>query len=122
MNDVVSYCGLICKGCPILWATNEDNQAVKEKMKIEIAKLTNTLYKTEYISEDITDCDGCLEENARLFPGCINCQIRNCARDKKIPNCAYCSDYICEVLETFFKDNSEAKSRLDFIRSVLNIL
>ncbi|KPL16998.1 MAG: hypothetical protein AMS23_08765 [Bacteroides sp. SM1_62] len=119
MKDVVSYCGLICKGCPILWATNEENEELKEKMKIEISRLCNELYKTEYCSEDITDCDGCLAENGRLFPGCVNCQIRNCAREKKISNCAYCGEYICEKLETFFKDNPESKSRLDFIRSVL---
>ena len=119
MNEVVSYCGLICKGCPIFWATNEKNESVREIMRTEIAKLSNTLYKTEYSPEDITDCDGCKTENKRLFPGCINCHIRDCAREKKIPNCACCSDYTCEPLETFFKDNPESKSRLDFIRSVL---
>jgi hypothetical protein len=120
MNDAVSYCGLICKGCPILWATHEENETLKEKMRMEIAKRCNSLYDTKYSSKDITDCDGCRAENARLFPGCINCYIRKCARDKEIPNCAYCSEYICETLETFFKDNTESKSRLDFIRLMLD--
>ncbi len=119
MKDIVSYCGLICKGCPILWATNEKNEDLKEKMKIEIARLSNQLYSTAYDFKDITDCDGCLTKNGRLFHGCANCQIRNCARDKKIQNCAYCKEYECETLTAFFKDNAESKSRLDFIRSVL---
>jgi hypothetical protein len=119
MKDIVSYCGLICKGCPINWATNEQDEKLKEKMKTEIAKLSNKLYKTEYRSGDIADCDGCQTKNGRLFHGCSDCPIRNCARDKDIPSCAYCSEYTCETLDTFFKDNAESKSRLDFIRSVL---
>lgn len=119
MDTIISYCGLMCTGCPILWATNENNEQLKEKMKVEIAKLSNKLYQTAYSSKDITDCDGCLNENGRLFPGCKNCQIRNCAREKEIPNCAHCSEYICETLETFFTENPESKSRLDFIRTLL---
>jgi hypothetical protein len=120
MKNVVSYCGLLCDGCPIFWATKEKDVILKENMRIEIAKLSNKLYKTNFCSKDITDCDGCLTENARLFPGCIDCKIRNCAREKNLLNCANCSDYVCESLDTFFKDNAEAKSRLDFIRSILH--
>lgn len=119
MKDVVSYCGLICTGCPVLWATQEENPALKEKMRTEIAKLSNKLYQTSFSSADITDCDGCKTAGGRLFSGCEECQIRNCAMEKQIPNCAHCSDYACETLEAFFKDNPESKSRLDFIRSVL---
>jgi hypothetical protein len=120
MKYLVSYCGLLCNGCPIFWATNEDNADRKEKMRIEIAKLSNQIYETNYCSNDITDCDGCLTENERLFPGCQDCKIRNCAREKNLPNCAFCSHYVCESLNTFFKDNAEAKSRLDFIRSIVD--
>jgi hypothetical protein len=119
MKDVVSYCGLLCTGCPILWATHEEDVVLKEKMRTEIAKLSNKLYKTAYCSEDITDCDGCRTEGGKLFPGCADCQIRNCAMERQIPNCAHCSDYVCETLEAFFKDNPESKSRLDFIRSLV---
>ena len=120
MKDVVSYCGLLCQGCPIYWATNEGSEQLKEKMRTEIALLSTRLYKTEHSSSDITDCDGCLAEDSRLFPGCVNCQIRNCARDKNLPNCAYCQDYACETLEAFFKENTESKARLDFIRSMVD--
>ncbi len=119
MKDTVSYCGLICAGCPVLWATHEKDQQLKEKMKAEIAVLSNKLYATEYGPEDITDCDGCMAENGRLLTGCEECRIRKCAREKKIPNCAHCDDYICDTLDTFLKDNPEAKSRLDFIRSLI---
>jgi hypothetical protein len=120
MKNKVSYCGLLCDGCPVLWATGENNPKMKEKMRTEIAKMSNSLYKTQYTSGDITDCDGCFAENERLFPGCNDCQIRNCARAKNIPNCAWCEDYICETLGPFLNDNQEAKLRLDFIRKMVD--
>lgn len=119
MKDVVAYCGLICDGCPIYWATNEEDIEVAKKMRSEIATLSNKLYDTKYCPDDIADCDGCITENGKLFLGCLGCHIRNCARGKNLPNCAYCSDYACESLDSFFKENAEAKLRLDFIKSVL---
>ena len=118
MESIVSYCGLICKGCPIYWATNEKYLELKEKMKVEIAKMSNEIYKTNFTSKDIVDCEGCLNENGILFTGCKDCHIRNCAKSKKIQNCAHCTDYICEELNKFFKENPESKIRLDFIRSI----
>jgi hypothetical protein len=119
MDKIVSYCGLLCIGCPIFIATKETDRAIKAKMKIEIAKTCNQLYHTNYSAVDITDCDGCLSEINHLFPSCNDCRIRNCARIHQIPNCAYCEDYVCNTLEEFFKNNIESKSRLDFIRSIL---
>lgn len=88
-------------------------------MKREIAKLSNKIYGTKFKAKDITNCDGCRAETGILFPGCNQCYIRNCARKRDLPNCAYCSDYICDPLEKFFVDNPESKSRLDFIRSMI---
>jgi hypothetical protein len=119
MESILSFCGLICAGCPISWSTNEKDEKLKNKMKVEIAKMSNTLYKTNHTSKDITDCDGCLGENGNLFPGCVNCQIRNCARTKKIENCAHCSDYPCETISKFFVENPESKIRLEFVKSLL---
>jgi hypothetical protein len=88
-------------------------------MREEIAKMSNELYKTDFNSDNITDCDGCLPANRRLFAGCVNCQIRNCAKEKNLQNCAYCIEYICDTLDKFFKDNPDSKIRLDFIRSII---
>lgn len=89
-------------------------------MKVEIAKMSNNLYKTNYTAKDITNCEGCLTEAGKLFAGCIGCKIRNCARSKNIQNCAYCSDYACETLNKFFAESPEAKIRLEFIAGLLS--
>jgi len=112
MDEIIAYCGLICQGCPIYWAT-------REKSKAEIARLCKEHYGMEYTPEEITDCDGCRTEGGRLFSGCLKCPIRECARQKGLENCAYCSEYACEELKQFFVTDPGAKTRLDVIRGSL---
>ena len=121
METFISYCGLMCQGCPIFWATAEKNEDKKRKMKTVIAKMSNDHYKTNFGPENIVDCDGCKTENGRLFAGCYDCQIRNCAKSKNISSCASCEEYSCDKLDQFFKENPESKIRLDIIKSILEL-
>ncbi len=117
MGEMLSCCGLTCQTCPIYLATRQVDREVQTRMRAEIAKQCNERYGTQYAGEDITDCDGCKSEGARLFSASKNCQIRKCARDKKIENCAFCAEYACTTLATFFKNDPAAKERLDGIRN-----
>ncbi len=119
MNEIVAYCGLVCQGCPIYWATRETDEEKREKMRTEIARICNEQYGSAFKPEDITDCDGCRTKNGRLFSGSEKCEIRKCARQKGLENCAYCSEYVCEKLQQFFINDPNAKTRLDVIRSKL---
>lgn len=119
MNMPVSYCGLLCEGCPIFWATHETDELQKKKMKVEIARLSNEIYATNLTANDITGCEGCKAEDAKIFEGCLNCKIRNCCIEKQFSNCAYCDNYPCEYLQELFKESNDSKTRLDFIRSIL---
>jgi len=95
----------------------EKNGEKKHKMRIEIAQQIRKHYGQECKAEDVTDCDGCLTENGRLFSGCKKCEIRKCAKGKTVENCAYCDEYPCEKLKKFFDAEPDAKTRLDEIRS-----
>jgi hypothetical protein len=117
MDEMLAYCGLICKGCPIYWATREKNKEKKEMMRAEIARIIKEQYGVDYKPGDITDCDGCKADNRRLFSGSKKCPIRKCARKKGLKNCAYCSDYACDKLKEFFRSDPSTKARLDVIRS-----
>jgi hypothetical protein len=117
MTEIVAYCGLPCKTCPIYLAARQENNEKKARMRAEIIKLCKEQYGISYKLEDITDCDGCPTEGARLFSARKNCPIRNCARKKKLENCAYCPEYACSTLEAFFKKEPAAKARLDEIKS-----
>ncbi len=112
---MIAYCGLDCYTCPIYLATREkDKERQKEKRK-EILEFLREHYGLEYRLEDITDCDGCMAETGRLFSACKDCPIRKCAGQKNLESCAYCEEYVCEILEEFFDKEPTAKTRLDKI-------
>ena len=119
MDEIIGYCGLNCCTCPIYVATREKHNEKRRRMRAEIAEQIKKHYGVEYKPEDITDCDGCGSEGDRLFAGSKNCQIRKCARPKRIENCAHCDEYSCEKLEELFATDIDAKKRLDEIRSGL---
>ena len=121
MNELVAYCGLVCHGCPIYWATKEPDEAKRDKMRADIVRICREQYGygEDFTPEYVTDCDGCRTEGGRLFSGCEKCEIRKCARQRELENCAYCNDYACEKLEKFFENDPSAKARLDVIKSTL---
>jgi hypothetical protein len=121
MESPIAFCGLDCNSCPIHLATLEEDLDIKAKMRIEIADMLARIYHTTPKPEIICDCDGCRIINGRLFAGCANCGIRNCALDKMLENCAYCGNYPCDKLNRHFVFDPEAKARLEEIRSKSNI-
>jgi hypothetical protein len=116
MGKMISYCGLVCETCPIHLATLEEDILRKAEMRADIANQLSRIYGTTPKPEIVTDCDGCKINNGRLFTGCTDCEIRNCAINKKLANCAYCRDYICEKLERHYKYDPGSRDRLEEIR------
>jgi hypothetical protein len=119
MDEMISFCGLNCRGCAIYLATREKNEEKRHKMRADIARQIKEHYGEEYKPEDVTDCDGCRTEGGRLFSGSRNCRVRKCARLKGFENCAHCGDYVCEIIEEFLAKEPDAKARLDAIRREL---
>ncbi len=114
MNKMIAFCGLICTECQAFLATqkNDDN----EKMKV--AELWSREFNADIKPEDI-NCDGCLSGNGRLFNHCKVCEIRKCAQEKGVENCAYCDDYACQKLSNFLNEAPAAKDTLEEIRKNL---
>jgi len=119
MKKMIAYCGLRCDICAILLATRETDREKKDKMRIEIAQQIKKHYGQDCKVEDVTDCDGCKTEGGRLFSGCSKCQIRKCAKEKGVENCAHCSEYVCEKLKDFFDKEPHSRALLDEIRESL---
>lgn len=111
MEKMVGYCGIICSDCPVLVATQKDDDSERKR----VAELFTRQYGKEYKSEDI-NCDGCLSDGSRIFSYCGICEIRKCGREKKVKNCGFCADYPCERLSKLFAEYSKAKETLDGIR------
>jgi hypothetical protein len=116
MVEIIAYCGSACHTCQIYLATRLENKDEQAKMRTEIFQLLRGQYGMNCGPEEITDCDGCRTVGGRLFSGCKNCPIRQCASEREIENCAYCPEYACEKLEVFFRTEPTAKARLDKIR------
>jgi len=45
--------------------------------------------------------------------------IAVCGQKHEVKNCAYCPDYTCEMLATFFKMVPDAQKTLDGIKATL---
>jgi len=114
MDKMIAFCGIGCTEWPAFLATQKDDDNERTK----VAELWSEEFKAEIKPEDI-DCDGCLLENGRLFGHCKVCEIRKCAQEKGIKNCAYCDDYTCEKLSKFFEMAPETKITLEEIRKSL---
>jgi hypothetical protein len=113
---MIAYCGLLCDTCPIHRATLETDKSRQASMRMDIVAVCNEKYGMKLSLADVTDCDGCHTDTGRLFSACMACEIRKCAKRKELESCAACTDYPCEILEKFFQDDPDARSRLETIR------
>jgi len=121
-EEMIAYCGLNCTTCPIYLATREKNPKKQRREREQIVIAIKKYLGEEKRVEDITDCDGCKTQSGRLYSGCQKCQIRKCASEKGLENCAFCREYPCEKLSKFFDSEDKegvAKKRLDAIRDSL---
>jgi hypothetical protein len=110
-EKMIAFCGLACSGCPTFIATQKND----DKMREETAKKWSEMFRADIKPADI-NCDGCTSKSTKLFNYCNQCEIRKCAGEKGVKNCAYCSEYPCEKLAAFLKNAPEAKVVLDDIR------
>ncbi len=118
MEMMIAYCGLACDTCPIHLATLEQEDQKKKSMRTSILKTCIEEYGMNLQIKDITDCDGCRIDK-RLFTGCINCEIRKCALNRKIGSCAFCEEYSCEKLKKHLEIDPTAKIRLEEFRNIM---
>ena len=115
MNQMIAYCGLACTECPAYIATRAEDRAALEQVAAQ--------WREEFNAPEITAesvlCDGCQGTAGRKFSHCFECEMRACAMQKAVVNCAHCDDYACDKLDQFFGFVPEAKTRLDGIRARL---
>jgi hypothetical protein len=121
-GEIIAYCGLNCSTCRIYMATREKDPKKQKEMREGVVGYIKEHFDPKTRVEDITDCDGCQVENGRLFSGCQKCEVRKCAKEKGVKNCAYCDKYACDKLIKQFNTEgpeSGAKKRLDAIKASL---
>jgi hypothetical protein len=95
----------------------EIDQEKRDSIRASVAALCRDKYGMEISVEDVTDCDGCRSEGRRLFSGCAQSKIRSCIEGRGLASCAYCESYGCDLLQTQWKLDPEAKLRLNQLRT-----
>lgn len=114
MKEIVSICGLPCSECGAYLATiNNDDEKRRE-----VAVLWSKQYGADIKPEDI-NCESCLSDSENVFSHPKVCEIRKCGKERRVLNCAYCSEYACEQLQKFFEMVPDARQRLDKIKTGL---
>jgi len=112
MPEMLAYCGVDCSTCPALTALRTNDAALRAKTAAEWSKAFGHNIKPEDIN-----CTGCAADGVHIAYCDSMCEIRKCARGRKLENCAVCADYGCATLEGFLKNAPEARARLEKVRS-----
>ncbi len=115
MEKCLAICGIDCSICDARIATlnNDDN------LRRELARKWVEEYNSPDIKPEDINCVGCTDEGVHIGY-CGECAIRKCGMEKGVINCAYCDDYACETLTSFFEMAPNIKANLDEQRAKLS--
>jgi hypothetical protein len=113
MPELPGCCGINCAACPTQIATRTNDEVLRARTAAEWSKSSDHIFKTEELH-----CVGCtVEPGPHVAYYEASCEIRRCARSRKVETCAHCPDYGCATIAEFQKDMPEAKARLDAVRA-----
>jgi hypothetical protein len=112
MPELIAYCGIDCDQCPALIAHRTGDRALQAKTAQEWSKAFGHDFKPEDV-----DCVGCTVESGPHIGYCAMCEIRKCARERKLDNCAACAEFSCTRLTEFHKQVPKAMESLDRVRA-----
>jgi hypothetical protein len=111
MKGIIAKCGCNCSRCP----------TYKENLKTREDRIRCSWGWKEYLNlslspEKLRLCDGCQISDKQRKVYYLNCVVRKCAMENGIENCAYCSLYPCDEVNSLhvtfapdFKEKTEKK-------------
>ena len=99
---MLGYCGINCTECSAYKATVTSDEKLMRHVEEKFGDGTGT-YR-DWV------CLGCLHPEAALIAKyCATCEIRICAIEHGVVNCAVCSGYeSCEKLHSFIEEEDSA--------------
>lgn len=113
MERIIAYCGLVCTDCQAYIATQANDFEALQRL----AERARDEFGVEDATAESSECDGCLTNDGRQIGYCATCEIRACAIERGIANCAYCGEYACETLEGILTRAAGARAVLEEIRA-----
>lgn len=112
MDEMISYCGLVCTDCPAYAATRKGDE---EALKAVAAEWTRD-FGVEISPESVL-CDGCRSDTGRVCEYSATCPVRTCGVERGHDTCAECPDYACERLRVCPAYRSRGRGLLEKLRS-----
>ena len=96
MEKMIAYCGLDCAVCPAFIATQNNDQALREKIAAEWSKGYDFNF-----TPDMINCTSCKGTGVQVGH-CSECEMRKCAAEKNLVNCGACDDFkTCKTINDF---------------------
>jgi hypothetical protein len=112
MKDL-SPCGIDCSVCEAYIATFENDLEVLSRHQKSFEENFGKKVSLEELK-----CEGCMSQGKKIS-FCDLCEIRLCAIDRDLPNCAHCPDFPCDKGKMIWKPGSKSlQSLLDLQREL----
>ena len=113
MSELIAYCGLDCGACNAFIATRDNDAALRARTAAEWTRMFGHEFKPEEIH-----CTGCTTDGRHVGFCDAMCEVRKCARGRKVTSCGVCADYGCATLTSNYQFMPpDAKARLESIRN-----
>jgi hypothetical protein len=95
---MIAYCGIDCARCPAYRLPRLGD-------KLHLRGFFQWLLKRGMKEKPAGDvvCDGCTTIDARCVKHCLTCDVRCCAMERGMANCAHCPDFGCARLQGIWK-------------------
>lgn len=108
MKKLIAYCGLDCEKCEAYIATQNNDNALRDKVAKEWSELNNV-----EITPEMINCEGCRVDGVKT-PYCDKyCEIRQCALNKAYETCGNCAEIeSCQTVGMVISNNAEAEKNL----------
>ena len=96
MGKMIAYCGLDCAECDAYKATQNNDQALKEKTAAEWSKNYGFTF-----TPDMINCTSCTGSGVKVGH-CSECEVRKCSSGKDLSNCGVCGEFkTCKIINDF---------------------
>jgi hypothetical protein len=92
-EKIIAFCGIDCAACPAYIGTQAGDAELLAKAAAQWSTADEPLTPEDVI------CYSCTQTEKRLYTWCSACRMKDCCREKNIPNCAHCDEYACEDLK-----------------------
>ncbi|MEN6372688.1 MAG: DUF3795 domain-containing protein [Armatimonadota bacterium] len=112
MQEIIAACGLVCSKCGAYIATKANDAEAIEN----VAKEWSSQFGAD-IKPEVVWCDGCMTDGSRKCGHVGECQIRACAIERGLVNCAGCADFGCGKISELLNAAPEACETMEKLRN-----